>query len=82
MLLLPKVDWLRGKLQDILLTILAAGPLPKHVAFIMDGNRRYARKNNKNVQEGHLDGFDALKRVYIRSLLCVSPTVLIHMGFG
>jgi undecaprenyl diphosphate synthase len=29
----------------------------------MDGNRRYARRNNKNVQQGHSNGFDALKKV-------------------
>jgi ditrans,polycis-polyprenyl diphosphate synthase len=59
--------WLHSKLasrlQDILLTILSAGPIPNHVAFVMDGNRRYARRNNKNVQQGHSDGFVALKRV-------------------
>ena len=53
--------WLWGKIffsaLDFLLKILAAGPIPKHVAFIMDGNRRYARKNNKTVQQGHSDGF-------------------------
>jgi len=54
---------LTNKVQDIVLGILAAGPIPKHVAFVMDGNRRYARRNNKNVQQGHSEGFVALKRV-------------------
>ncbi|KAG5338042.1 hypothetical protein C0989_008346 [Termitomyces sp. Mn162] len=39
--------WLKNKLvekaQRILLTVIVAGPTPRHVAFIMDGNRRYAR---------------------------------------
>lgn len=61
------LSWLRNKLydkvQDILLWVLAAGPIPKHVAFVMDGNRRYARSKNKYVIEGHSEGFVALRRV-------------------
>ena len=49
--------------QDFLLNVLASGPIPRHVAFVMDGNRRYARKNHKKVQQGHSDGFAALRRV-------------------
>jgi ditrans,polycis-polyprenyl diphosphate synthase len=61
------LDWLRSKLasavQAVLLAVLAVGPIPKHVAFVMDGNRRYARRKNRNVSEGHSDGFVALTRV-------------------
>jgi ditrans,polycis-polyprenyl diphosphate synthase len=82
MFFVQALSWLRGKLerkfQDILLTILAAGPIPKHVAFVMDGNRRYARRNNKNVQQGHSDGFDALKKVCFLD----APVILFNMGFG
>ncbi|KAK0487504.1 Di-trans-poly-cis-decaprenylcistransferase [Armillaria novae-zelandiae] len=59
--------WLRGKLsaraQRLLLRVLAAGPVPKHVAFVMDGNRRYARMNHKKIPQGHAEGYIALRRV-------------------
>uniref|UniRef100_A0A6I8N627 Alkyl transferase n=1 Tax=Ornithorhynchus anatinus TaxID=9258 RepID=A0A6I8N627_ORNAN len=37
-----------------------AGPMPKHIAFIMDGNRRYAQKCQVERQQGHSQGFDKL----------------------
>ncbi|XP_059154573.1 dehydrodolichyl diphosphate synthase complex subunit DHDDS-like [Physella acuta] len=41
-------------------TIITAGPVPKHVAIIMDGNRRFAVKKSIAKSEGHLKGFDKL----------------------
>lgn len=40
--------------------VLKAGPIPQHVAFIMDGNRRFAQKENIAKAEGHSKGFDKL----------------------
>ncbi|EMP31072.1 Dehydrodolichyl diphosphate synthase [Chelonia mydas] len=40
--------------------VIKAGPMPKHVAFIMDGNRRYAQKCHVKRQQGHSEGFDKL----------------------
>ncbi|WP_407432004.1 polyprenyl diphosphate synthase [Methanobrevibacter sp.] len=38
--------------------------MPKHVAIIMDGNRRYAKlQGNKNVLKGHELGVDSLENV-------------------
>lgn len=58
------MSWIKeGELnfiERIAANILKAGPMPKHVAFIMDGNRRFARKKNMDRQEGHMQGFNKL----------------------
>ncbi|KAK6474511.1 dehydrodolichyl diphosphate synthase complex subunit DHDDS-like isoform X1 [Huso huso] len=58
------MSWIRkGELtliERLSANILKAGPMPKHVAFIMDGNRRYARKLHVERQQGHTQGFDKL----------------------
>lgn len=63
-------EYVSNKAQSALLTVLSAGPIPKHVAFCMDGNRRYARRNHKQVAQGHSDGFLALRRVRGIDLFC------------
>lgn len=52
-------SWLRKFCTRVLKT----GPIPKHVAIIMDGNRRFAVKNSMARAEGHLKGFDKLTEV-------------------
>ncbi|GLB41178.1 putative adds multiple copies of isopentenyl pyrophosphate (IPP) to farnesyl pyrophosphate (FPP) to produce dehydrodolichyl diphosphate (Dedol-PP), a precursor of dolichol which is utilized as a sugar carrier in protein glycosylation in the endoplasmic reticulum (ER) [Lyophyllum shimeji] len=77
---LRALRWLRRKVADraqrLLLTVLAAGPIPRHVAFVMDGNRRYARSHRKRPTEGHLEGFQALRRMleicFVLDIRCVS----------
>ncbi|KAH8831635.1 Decaprenyl diphosphate synthase-like protein [Flagelloscypha sp. PMI_526] len=72
--------WLHRKLisraQRLVLRILAAGPVPRHVAFVMDGNRRYARRNHKQIAHGHYQGFLALRKAleicFRLNIRCVS----------
>ena len=53
-----------GWMERFACRVLAAGPTPRHVAFIMDGNRRFARKTRlQSVQDGHSSGFDQLSKV-------------------
>lgn len=42
--------------------------LPNHIAFIMDGNRTWAKRHNKSLKEGYLKGSDALLGVIYSSL--------------
>lgn len=39
--------------------------VPGHVGFIIDGNRRWAKKHGLPVYEGHLAGYNAVKEVVI-----------------
>ena len=48
------MKWLRQGIG----TVLKAGPIPSHVAFIMDGNRRFAdRVQAGDRAAGHSKGF-------------------------
>ncbi|KAJ7611621.1 Decaprenyl diphosphate synthase-like protein [Roridomyces roridus] len=59
--------WIRAqivkKAEHFLLRVLSTGPVPQHVAFVMDGNRRYARRNQQAIVQGHTDGFAALRKL-------------------
>ena len=56
------MSWIRDNtlnwFQLLAIKILRTGHIPKHVAFIMDGNRRYASKNGMEKIKGHTKGFD------------------------
>ncbi len=42
---------------------LIKGKLPKHVAIIMDGNGRWAKKHGKPRIEGHLEGINSVREI-------------------
>ncbi|KAL7980470.1 hypothetical protein Chor_001624 [Crotalus horridus] len=58
------MSWIRegelSLLERFCASVIKAGPMPKHIAFIMDGNRRYAQKHNVKKLEGHSQGFAKL----------------------
>lgn len=53
--------------------------LPRHIGFIVDGNRRWAKQHGLPAYEGHLAGYNALKDVALGTLhqgvKCVSAYV-------
>lgn len=54
-----KLTWL----EAAAVRVLKAGAIPKHLAVIMDGNRRFAKKQKLPCVEGHVHGFDRLSEV-------------------
>lgn len=54
----------RSWLEKICLKTLKLGPIPNHMAFIMDGNRRFAKKLNMRHIQGHMCGFEKLAQVW------------------
>ncbi|HEY8992385.1 MAG TPA: polyprenyl diphosphate synthase [Candidatus Microsaccharimonas sp.] len=45
------------------------GPtVPRHIGYVVDGNRRWAKKHGLPLYEGHLAGYNALKDVSIATL--------------
>lgn len=42
--------------------------LPRHIGYIIDGNRRWAKAHGLPAYEGHLAGYNALKDVLIATL--------------
>lgn len=61
----PPVEWAVMRIRELLIGALRQGPIPRHVAFVMDGNRRFARSHGIETVEGHNLGFEALARVRI-----------------
>jgi ditrans,polycis-polyprenyl diphosphate synthase len=55
--------------QSLCCRILKCGQIPRHVAFIMDGNRRYAKMKRMERSLGHVLGFDKLAGVSICNVL-------------
>ena len=49
--------------QNFVIRCLAQGPVPRHLAFIMDGNRRWAKNNKKSTKQGHEKGALTLRTV-------------------
>ena len=46
--------------ESLCVRLLRCGSIPKHVAFIMDGNRRYAKRLGIEHIQGHSQGFEKL----------------------
>lgn len=53
-----KLSWL----EKLAVNVIKQGKIPKHVAIIMDGNRRFSVKSHIEKSEGHKLGFDKLSQ--------------------
>ncbi|KAG8093864.1 hypothetical protein GUJ93_ZPchr0012g20951 [Zizania palustris] len=51
---------LQNFIRKCIIAVISYGPMPKHIAFIMDGNRRYAKFRSIKEGSGHRLGFSAL----------------------
>ncbi|GFO97179.1 undecaprenyl diphosphate synthase [groundwater metagenome] len=54
---------LYGGYEELLASEIRGKPIPSHVAIIMDGNRRFARKHGLSQYYGHLKGADSTEKV-------------------
>lgn len=43
--------------------VVESGKVPSHIAFIMDGNRRWAERNNFSLEKGHREGASATRDI-------------------
>ena len=55
--------WIHKGYEHLLTQEVKSAPIPRHVAIIMDGNRRYARKLGQMASFGHIKGADITEKV-------------------
>jgi len=56
-------DALRGLTERRLTELVRSEPVPRHLAIIMDGNRRFARAAGIGIRDGHAKGRDTLEEL-------------------
>jgi len=61
--MIGQYDYKPSYFMSLCYKIMQTGKIPQHVAFIMDGNRRFARKESISRGEGHSKGFQKLTEV-------------------
>merc|ERR1712243_72600 len=61
--MIGKYDQGPGFFMSCCYKVMKTGKIPKHVTFIMDGNRRYAKKSSISRSDGYSKGFDKLTEV-------------------
>jgi tritrans,polycis-undecaprenyl-diphosphate synthase [geranylgeranyl-diphosphate specific] len=59
----PLSKLIYGFYENWLYTQISDGPMPKHIAIIPDGNRRWARSQGFDVNVGHEVGYERLEEV-------------------
>lgn len=59
----PFFQYTLAFLHDLIIALLRTGPIPNHIAFVMDGNRRYAKSHKIPLSQGHYKGFETLLKI-------------------
>lgn len=77
----PPIEWALSHLRELLIGALREGPIPQHVAFVMDGNRRFARNHQIERVEGHHLGFEALAKVWASLLFFLFSFFFLTLQF-
>ena len=55
--------------------VIDSNVIPKHVAIIMDGNGRWAKRRGMPRSMGHRAGADVLKQIVIAACLTLDPSL-------
>lgn len=55
-------------IHQICFAILKRGTIPKHIAIVMDGNRRFARKSRVKSYDGHQKGLVKSEIIVLSSI--------------
>ena len=55
-------------MERLALAVMREGRVPEHVAFIMDGNRRFGADKNNKALSGHEEGALTLKKCLLYCL--------------
>ncbi|XP_047989465.1 dehydrodolichyl diphosphate synthase complex subunit DHDDS [Leguminivora glycinivorella] len=64
--------------QLFCIKVVKCGRVPQHIAFIMDGNRRYAKKHRVQSSKGHSEGFNKLSETLKWCLDLGIPEVTVY----
>lgn len=62
---LPFAPYVVGFIKEFVIAVMKTAPVPKHIALIMDGNRRFAKNNAMPLVYGHTAGAETLYHVRI-----------------
>ncbi|KAJ5173623.1 uncharacterized protein N7500_001554 [Penicillium coprophilum] len=64
--------------RNVLINTLQAGAIPNHVAFIMDGNRRYSKIHGMTIAEGLFRGSQAMTKTVEGCFMLGIPVVTVY----